>query len=282
MGSEFVLCAHQLAPLYAARQSGKQNAQVSLDLGLTHSTVRLDDSQVYLPDGQILDWTALQAVLESPQNCFQVLDNTLEKIQAFSEYTNRHYVLMATESAPTMLVSGLPMHRIKDTNPHADTLSKLQAVKPVIGPVLDTTTGLGYTAIQASLTAEMVFTIELDPTVMKIIRRNPWSQPLLNNPRIQQLIGDSYDLIDVFPDGLFSRIIHDPPTVSLAGELYSTDFYRQLYRVLAQRGILFHYIGDLDSKLGSRVARGAAERLREAGFRQVRPRRQAFGLTAKK
>lgn len=235
-----------------------------------------------LPGGQAVSWEELQVVLDSPQNCFAVTGDGLHKVQAYSEYTNRHYVLMATGSAPTMLVSGIPMHRIKDTNPHADTLSKLRAVKPVTGQVLDTTTGLGYTAIQAAQTAKRVITIELDPTVQEIIRCNPWSRPLLQDPRIQQLFGDSYDLVDVFPDGYFSRIIHDPPTVSLAGELYSTDFYRQLYRVLAGRGILFHYIGDLDSKLGSRVARGASQRLREAGFQKVSPRQQAFGLVARK
>lgn len=265
-----------------ARQSGQQAVHVSLDLGLTQSEVRLDESRVYLPDGQSLEWAQLREVLDAPQNCFLVSGNDLEKIQVFSEYTNRHYVLMATESAPTMLVSGLPMHRIKDTNPHADTLTKLQAIQPVVGQVLDTTTGLGYTAIEAARAAQRVFTIELDPAVMEIIRRNPWSRPLQGNPRIRQLIGDSYDLIEIFPDGMFDRILHDPPTISLAGDLYSTDFYRQLYRVLARRGILFHYIGDLDSKLGGRVARGAAERLREAGFRQVRPRPQAFGLVARK
>ncbi|MFN2197140.1 MAG: RsmD family RNA methyltransferase, partial [Anaerolineales bacterium] len=197
-------------------------------------------------------------------------------------YTNRYYVLMATESAPTMLISGIPMHRIKDTNPHADTLAKLRAVKPVFGQVLDTATGLGYTAIEAARSASHVVTIELDPTVLEIIRQNPWSQDLLDNPRITQLIGDSFDRIEEFADGSFDRIIHDPPTISLAGELYSTDFYRQLYRVLRGSGILFHYIGNLDSKLGKNVSRGVAKRLQAAGFRRIHDRKDAYGLAARK
>jgi predicted methyltransferase len=282
LSTPYVLCAHQLAPLFAARQASEAVARVSLDLGLTFSDLHLEGSAVHLPAGPALSWQALQVVLESPQNCFAVTDAGLEKIQAYSEYTQRHYVLMATESAPTMLVSGIPMHRIKGTNPHADTLSKLRAARPVVGQVLDTTTGLGYTAIQAARTAERVITIELDPTVLELIRQNPWSQPLLEDPKIQQIIGDSYDLIDVFSEAYFARIIHDPPTVSLAGELYSADFYQSLYRVLAPAGILFHYIGDLDSKLGSRVARGARQRLQAAGFRQIIPRPEAFGLVARK
>jgi hypothetical protein len=83
-------------------------------------------------------------------------------------------------------------------------------------------------------------------------------------------------------DRAFSRIIHDPPTVSLAGELYSGAFYRQLFRVLSQGGRLFHYMGDLDSNLGGRVAKGAIRRLRDAGFARVRPYPRAFGVVAYK
>jgi predicted methyltransferase len=126
-----------------------------------------------------------------------------------------------------MLVSGIPMHRIKDTDPHQDTLEKIRAIKPVVGQVLDTATGLGYTAIEASRTAERVTTIELDTAALKVCQLNPWSQELLNNPKITQLIGDSYDVVSEMEAGSFSRVIHDPPVLSLAGDLYS-EFYKEL------------------------------------------------------
>jgi uncharacterized protein len=69
---------------------------------------------------------------------------------------------------------------------------------------------------------------------------------------------------------------------SLAGDLYSGEFYRQLFRVMKHNGRLFHYIGDLDSTSGSRTAKGAARRLEEAGFRSVRYEYRAFGLSAGK
>ena len=94
-----------------------------------------------------------------------------------------------------MLVSGIPMHRIKDTNPQQDTLEKIRSIKPVVGQVLDTATGLGYTAILAARTAEHVTTIELDPAVLQVCRVNPWSQELFDNPKITQLIGDSFDVV---------------------------------------------------------------------------------------
>lgn len=280
MATLIVLSASQLLPAVAAQESGAPTTEISPDLGLTQVRVNLIDQGIQFPGGEIVSWAEVEMVQSAPQNCFEYTEQGLNKIQAFSEFTNRHYVLMATTRAPTMLVSGIPMHRIKDTDPYADTLSKIRAIKPVIGLVLDTATGLGYTAIQASQTAERVITIELDPTVMELIHRNPWSQALLDNPRIEQLFGDSFDRIQEFEDSIFSRIIHDPPMISLAGELYSTEFYRHLYRVLRPKGILFHYIGDLESSLGSRVARGVVRRLQEAGFRRISKRKQAFGLVA--
>ena len=82
------------------------------------------------------------------------------KLNFFSSFTNRYYSLMPTEAAPTMLISGIPMHRIKGTNPMEDTRQKLKALGRANGLVLDTTTGLGYTAILAAKTANEVITIE--------------------------------------------------------------------------------------------------------------------------
>jgi len=98
--------------------------------------------------------------------------------------------------------------------------------------VLDTATGLGYTAIEAARTAEHVITIELDPAALEMARANPWSQALFTAPNIKQRIGDAFDVVETLKDETFHRIIHDPPAFSLAGHLYSTDFYRELYRVL--------------------------------------------------
>lgn len=187
---------------------------------------------------------------------------------------------MPTALAPTLLVAGFPMHRIKDTDPHHDTLRKIRALGPISGHVLDTTTGLGYTAIEASRKADHVITIELDPAVLEVARLNPWSQRLFDNPKITQLVGDAAELIQTMEDEAFSRIIHDPPTLSLAGELYSGAFYRQLARVLARGGRLFHYMGDPNSSLGKRVGKGAMRRLRDAGFAEVWPYPEAFGVVA--
>ena len=168
-----------------------------------------------------------------------------------------------------MLISGIPMHRIKDTNPHQDTLNKIKAIAPVKGDVLDTTTGLGYTAIEAAKTARLVITIEIDPIAQEIARLNPWSRALFNNPKITQVIGDAFDKIEQFDAESFSTILHDPPMFSLAGDLYSLAFYQQAFRVLKPNGRIFHYIGDPQSKSGARVTAGVIRRLQEAGFKRV-------------
>jgi predicted methyltransferase len=282
MNRPIVLSHRQAAVLDRARQAGQATAEVSLDLGLTSSTVTLQADRILLPGGQSLSWDCVQEIAGSESVCFEIEDNEPYKIQRFSDFLNRFYSLMPTAGAPTLLVSGIPMHRIKDVDPHRDTLNKVRTIAPLVGRVLDTCTGLGYTAIEAARTAEQVITIELDPAVLEVARRNPWSWPLFDGDRIEQRLGDSFDEIESFADGAFARILHDPPTFSLAGDLYSGHFYGQLFRVLARRGRLFHYIGDLDSRSGRNVARGVVRRLQEAGFTRIVRRPEAFGLVATK
>ena len=277
-----ILSHFQTEPLLAARKAGQHTARLSPDLGLTTVEVALETAGVPLTDGQLLSWEHVEAINASERGCFVIQDNAPQKIQFFSDLTDQLYSLMPTERAPTMLISGIPMHRFKGTDPHADTLDKIKAIAPITGPTLDTATGLGYTAIQAARTAGHVTTIELDPAALQVARLNPWSQALFDNLKITQLIGDSFDLVAQFEDKSFARIIHDPPMFSLAGDLYSSQFYRQLFRVLRPGGRLFHYIGDLESKSGRVVSKGAMRRLQEAGFARLSPCPAAFGLVARK
>ncbi len=275
-----VLSHVQVKPLLEAREKGQRTAVVSLDLGLTTTEAALQADRIVLPGGQWLTWESIHAIHRAETTCFVVEGHEAEKIQMFSEELNRFYSLMPTRQAPTLLVSGIPMHRIKGTDPTQDTLRKTRTVAPLAGKVLDTCTGLGYTAIEAARTAERVITIELDPTVLDIARLNPWSRPLFDNPRIQQMLGDAFEVVASFEDGIFDRIIHDPPMFSLAGELYSGACYEELYRLLKPRGRLFHYIGDLESRSGRNVARGVVRRLQEAGFPRIVRRPAAFGVVA--
>ena len=279
--SPVILSRFQTRRLPRNRES-PAGVTLSPDLRLTTIEATLGPEGLSLPNGQHLDWDAIDEINDSENGCFAIEGGRPVKIQAFSATTDRVCSLMPTAGAPTMLVAGFTMHRIKGCDPYQDALAKVRAIAPIRGIVLDTATGLGYTAIEAARTAAEVHTIEFDPGAREISRQNPWSQALFDHPAITRHMGDSDELIDTFPAGMFDRIIHDPPVVSLAGHLYGGEFYRKLYRVLATKGRLFHYVGNPDSRSAMKVTEGVARRLREAGFSRVRPCPEAFGVVAEK
>jgi uncharacterized protein len=277
-----VLSYVQTKRISDARQKGQSFLEISPDLGLTTVIAHVTPAGVLFPGGEQLSWQSIEKINKSPVNCFLVENGEIRPIQVFSEQTNRMCSLMPTEKAPSMLIAGFVMHRIKDIDPYEDTLRKIAAIAPVVGRVLDTATGLGYTAIEAAKTAEQVVTIELDHGVQEIARLNPWSQALFDNPKIQQVLGDASEVVQDFEDRSFARIIHDPPTFSLAGDLYAGTFYRQLFRILERGGRLFHYVGDPNSKASGSVTRGVVRRLQEAGFARVARKAEAYGVAAYK
>jgi len=277
-----VISRFQAQPLLNARRLGVGEASTSIDLGLTTCSALLGADGITLDGGRTVSWQALEEIAGDEGGCFVIEDSAGGRIQCFSEETNRAYSLWATAGAPTMLVSGVTMHRIKGIDPLEDTRRKLRTIEPVSGRVLDTATGLGYTAIEASRTAREVVTIELDPAALEIARLNPWSRGLFESAKIRQVVWDSFSLVQSLEDGGFSRVIHDPPAMRLAGELYSLEFYRQLHRVLEEGARLFHYVGDPASKSGARVTAGVMRRLGEAGFREVRRCPEAYGVSARR
>lgn len=282
MHRTFVLSHYQTEPLLAARRAGEGEAETSVDLGRMSVRLQLTDAGVALPDGSTLTWETIAEINDVAQNCFAIHDGEATPIRAFSEVTGRLASLMPTSRAPTLVLAGIPMHRIKDVDPLEDTRNKMRAIGALRGRVLDTSTGLGYTAIEAARTASQVITIEIDPAVLEVARQNPWSEGLWSRENIRQVVGDSFEEVARFGEGQFDAILHDPPAMRLTGDLYSGEMYRRLYRVLRRGGRLFHYVGDPDSKSGRSVTRGVVQRLGEAGFRDVRPRPQAFGVLARK
>ncbi len=276
-----MLDALAAAVLLAARAAGDTAAVVSLDLGRSVSDAGTSGAGAQLANGLTLGWSDIEEISNAGERCFALLeDGAVWPVGVFSEETGWYRSLIRTGGTPTTLVGGFTMHRIKDTDPLDDTTEKITTIRPVTGRVLDTTTGLGYTAIQAAATADTVVTVELDPAAIEIARYNPWSRELFERDNICIIIADINELIEEIPDASFNRVIHDPPTMSLAGELYSEAFYRQLHRVLDRRGRLFHYIGDPDSKSGRRTTDGVIRRLQAAGFERIRRAPKAFGVVA--
>jgi predicted methyltransferase len=277
-----VLSHFQITPLLQAWRAGASDAETSLDLNLSQTRVLLDAAGIQFSDELRLSWSDAEKIARDENSCFTLDRAGLDKIKTFSEMTNRAYSLYPTRSAPAMLVAGFPMHRIQDSDPQRASLAMIKTLAPITGNALDTATGLGYTALEMAKTARHVITIELDPAAQAMCRANPWSRALFDHPKIEQRIGDAFEIVPTFAANSFDAILHDPPTMALAGELYSLEFYERLRRVLRPNGKLFHYIGDPLSKFGAGATRGVLERLKQAGFKRFKTAPQAFGVTAYK
>ena len=251
--------------------------RVSLDLGRTETTVSLREGCAVLPAprGESAESRIrledLRRIADCDDAVFAVRAGTVEKVILYSQATRRTYKLRPTEDWPALEISGILMHRIKGTTPRQDAQAKLRLVAPVQGAVLDTCMGLGYTAILAAATAESVTVIEKDPNVLEMARLNPYSQPIFEDPRIGLIEGDATQVVPGFGEAAFDLVNHDPPTLSIAGELYSDAFYAQLLRVLKPGGKLLHYTGVPGSR-GGRMDLNASvsRRLQRVGFAKVR------------
>jgi hypothetical protein len=201
-------------------------------------------------------------------------------IKFYSEKTRKFYKVIETSTWSTVKISGIFMHRVKDVDPRTDSILKIKALGRIGGIVLDTCSGLGYTSILSARNTEVkkIITIEKDENMIKIAKLNPYSKELFANPKIELINGDSNEEIKKFPDEYFNFIIHDPPRVSIAGELYSLEFYKQLFRVLKKGGKLFHYTGKPGIKQGKNYKKGISLRLIQAGFKKVERADYANGL----
>ena len=280
VGDQAPLLTHaEASALLAAIRGGHAAAVVSLDLGRSETTVRVERGAARIGTAA-LPAAALAKIAGDPNKCFRIVDGELQAAALFSATTGWARSLLPTNEAPTTLVAGFTMHRIRGTTPLADTRAKVRALGGGRGRVLDTATGLGYTAIELARTGRQVLTVELDPSAIELARLNPWSRELLANPNIEIVIGDVAELVARWETGTFSAVLHDPPTMQLAGALYSGAFYQQLRRVLKPGGRLFHYVGDPQSGMGAKTTTGVMRRLQEAGFENVRRHAPAFGVTA--
>ena len=248
----------------------KDEIEVSLDLGQTMSKVTIKKNEFIFSDGQKITDKDLKKVIKKDTICFYVQDNSIVPIKLFLDETNKFYKLVPTSDWPTLEISGIRMHVTSSKTPKLDTEEKISFIEPVQGKVLDTCTGLGYTAIMASKFADEVYTFEIDPGSIEMQKINPWSDKLFDNQKIKRHKGDIFELIKKLPRDCFDRIIHDPPRLSLATLLYSKGFYEQLFRVAKNGAILYHYTGDPGSRNRNMdIRRNIRVRLSQAGFKNV-------------
>ncbi len=193
------------------------------------------------------------------------------------------YKLRLFNGVPILEIDGLRMHLVKDFETPLDysreIVKKLKITRE--DAVLDTCTGLGYTAIEASGKSGRVLTFEINPPVLKLAEWNPWSEKLFCK-EIEIRIGDIAEEIKKLEEESFSVIIHDPPRFSRAPQLYSPGFYAELYRITMSGARIYHYTGSVGKLRGRRIAEEVERRLKRAGFADIKYDERLQGLFFRK
>jgi len=247
--------------------AGLPLVRLSTDLNLSEQDFAINDQHLVLDADNRLSIDTLKSIVKKTQRIYLCHDGAMIPLE---DRSTGYYKLVPTAGAPLLEISGVKMHISKGTDPFTSASEMAQQAVRKGDKVLDCCSGLGYAAIAAHrLGASEVLSIELSPEVMGLRALNPWSNDL-KQAGIVQRQGSSYALISTLPAASFDSVIHDPPSFSLAGELYSEEFYREIFRVLRRDGRLFHYTGNPHVvKKGSSFVDGVIHRLKAAGFRHT-------------
>ncbi|MHA2072328.1 MAG: class I SAM-dependent methyltransferase [Candidatus Thorarchaeota archaeon] len=261
--------------ILSAYSEGLSEVEVSFDLGITTTRISLENEP----------WSREQLQkISADQESIHFINS--EGIFKAAIRGKHFYKLMpvAKNQAPALLIDGVLMHRVKEITPMEDAnmKAKLCARKGI--DMLEICTGLGYASIAClKRGVRSIVTIEKDKDVLQLAKLNPWSHKMFTDERVKVIHGDASERILDIDDNSYHAIMHDPPRFSMAPELYTTDFYRQLFRVLKRKGILLHYVGSPGSKHRKQdLQKGIMQRLREAGFKDVARREKVLGVLAAK
>lgn len=252
------LAVHQA--LLRARDAGRAQAEVSLDLDRSMRTVRIEP-QRWCVDAQCYPY---------PERC---KDRTIyfwdgEAFMPVARYGTALLKLVPTEwGAPTFEIDGIKMLPTARVSPFEDAARKVALIEPRGKTVLDTCGGLGYFAHWCLAGgAQRVISFEKNPDVLWLRTHNPWS-PDARDARLDLNLADVSETVRALPDASVDAALHDPPRFGIAGELYAQAFYDHLARVLRPRGRLFHYTGAPNRLTSGRdVPREVSTRLQRAGF----------------
>jgi predicted methyltransferase len=252
---------------------------VSLDLGKSTEKVELGADFVLLR-GEKISLKVLEKTKED--TCYITQEGKLLSVDFFSNETNLFYKLKPTKDWPTLTLSSVPMHRFKHISPKQDTLSKINELGRVSGCVLDTCCGLGYTAIMNAEKKEVeeVIVFEKDANVLRIAEHNPYSEELFTNKKIELRNENVFEGVKSLESEYFAGIIHDPPTTSFAPELYSPEFYKELFRVLKTGGVLYHYCPNPGKTKGKEFYPTIIKLLTQTGFKDCKYSEKSSGVKA--
>ncbi len=256
---------------------------MSLDLGKTQEKILINGEEKFaLIRNEKVSFNELKKTKE--ETFYTIVDGYVLAIEMFGEETNLYYKLKPTADWPTIMLSSVPMHRFKTISPKTSAELMVKEISPIKGIVLDCCCGLGYTSIiEANKSeCEKVIVFEKDENVLKMAEYNPFSEELFTNKKINLTIGSVYDKIKTIESNSIDRILHDPPTTSFGKELFSSEFYAQLYRVLKSKGLLYHYCPNPGKTKGTEYWPTIEKMLIKAGFVNVKYHKESSGIRATK
>ncbi|MCX8203562.1 MAG: hypothetical protein N3H32_04525, partial [Nitrososphaeria archaeon] len=149
-----------------ALDRGRSTVTTSLDLWVSRVELELTSDGARI--GPVLvRRDELEEVAEDKRTVFAATSDGLAPVEARA---TRYYKLVncGRGRAPTLEVDGIHMHRVADVSPTVDASAKVGLLGALRGRVvLDTCTGLGYTAVEALRRgAAQVVTVEVDPNVL--------------------------------------------------------------------------------------------------------------------
>jgi len=278
-----VLTSEGARQILKAREDGVKSLPLTFNLGLSRSMVELFSDGVAI-EWHVVSYEDLQLALRDEEALFIVEPpGRLRKAVLYSEGNLYKLKKVREDGAPTLEVNGVALHRVEEAEPWEEASLKVEAANVRQGiKVLDICTGLGYTTILSVMKgAAEVWTIEKDVNVLRMAEANPWSKGL-ESPKVKKVLGNAAETLAEFSDEEFEAVIHDPPSIAQASELYTVEFYRELHRVLKRGGTLSHFTGPTTSRArGMDVVQGVSRRLKLAGF-AVRLVKDPMGVVAVK
>jgi len=263
-----------------AINSGLKSICITLDLGITTKCIELRDKSLVINNCEI----SIDELKNLKDNLIYELSISDCRFRALAIYTKEKFYKLkpvGEREAPTIEISGIQMHRTVGITPWRDAEIKVRSVGNMRGKrILEIGTGLGYTASWVlKLGAREIITIEADRNVLLLAQHNPWSKTL-EDKRIEIYLANAVELLPQIPSNSFDIIIHDPPRINIAGELYSYEFYKELHRVLKPSGRIFHYTGIPGKHSNISYLKGIKERLLKAGFENIKWVEKAQGFKA--
>ncbi|VVC03675.1 Uncharacterised protein [Candidatus Bilamarchaeum dharawalense] len=213
-------------------------------------------------------------------------DGVVMRLDLFDKH---YYKLRPVNGVPILEIDGLRMQLIRDFKTPLDyareVVRHLKIPEKGEFTILDSCMGLGYTAIEAAKrpATKLVVTCEISHAVVTLAQWNPFSDLLFaKDGNIVPMQGSVSELIKDFQSEMFHFIIHDPPRDSHAPELYSSEFYSQLYRVCKKGARIFHYVGSVGKVKGRKIESEVEKRLRVVGFRNIKYIEKLQGLIFEK